>query len=243
MTPQADIRTSWRVEQPYYRDGKQNRAPTTGFRVSLVAPASESGERLKQLQEKWLESGASRDEAGQAASARIDKLAASTTDAQVQQELSRVKDELRTSNQRQQEQRERAIRSSLQFGAFLCTEMNQNGRYLQQVKGFLQTSCDPDKPRSSEETCKKIENTVSQTQIALDTVSGLYSDSIVELGTIYSPTDINEQATVAKQALLARPASTLDQYVDAYVDDLTTYIAKRTINRASWLKGCIQITK
>jgi len=243
LTPQADIRTSWRVEQPYYRDSKQNRAPTTGFRVSLVAPASASGERLKQLQDKWLESGASRDEAGQNASARIDKLAASTTDADIQQELSRVKDELRTSNQRQQEQRERAIRSSLQFGAFLCTQMNQVGRHLQRGKDFVKTSCDPDKPRSSEETCKRMNSSLDQTQIALDTVSGLYSDSIVELGTIYSPTDINEQATVAKQALLARPASTLDQYVDAYVDDLTTYIAKRTINRASWLKGCIQITK
>jgi hypothetical protein len=243
LTPQSDIRTSWRVEQPYYREGTQNRLPTTGFRLSLVAPASESGDRLKQLQEQWLTRGASRDEAGEAASARIDKLAAATTDVETQQELSRVKDELRTSNQMQQEQRERAIRSSLQFGSFLCTQMNQVGRHLQRGKDFLKTSCDPTNPRSGEETCKNITNSLNQTQVALDTISGLYSDSIVELGSIYSTSDINEQAKVAKQALLARQVTTLDRYVDAYVKDLTTYIADRTMTRSTWLEGCVQITK
>lgn len=243
LTPQSDIRTSWRVEQPYYREGTQNRLPTTGFRLSLVAPASESGDRLKQLQEQWLTRGTSLDEAGKAASARIDKLAAATTDVELQQELRRVKDELSTSNQMQQEQRERAIRSSLQFGSFLCTQMNQVGRHLQRGKDFLKTSCDPNNPRSGEETCKNIKNSLNQTQVALDTVSGLYSDSIVELGTIYSLSDINEQAKVAKQALLARQVTTLDRYVDAYVKDLTTYIADRTIKRSNWLEGCIQITK
>ena len=243
LTPQSDIRTSWRVEQPYYREGTQNRLPTTGFRLSLVAPASESGDRLKQLQDQWLARGASRDVAGEAASARIDKLAAATTDVDLQQELRRVKDELSTSNQMQQEQRERAIRSSLQFGSFLCTQMNQVGRHLQRGKDFLKTSCDPNNPRSGEETCKNIQNSLNQTQVALDTVSGLYSDSIVELGSIYSLSDINEQAKVAKQALLARQVTTLDRYVDAYVKDLTTYIADRTIKRSNWLEGCIQITK
>ncbi len=243
LTPQSDIRTSWRVEQPYYREGTQNRLPTTGFRLSLVAPASESGDRLKQLQDQWLARGASRDVAGEAASARIDKLAAATTDVDLQQELRRVKDELSTSNQMQQEQRERAIRSSLQFGSFLCTQMNQVGRHLQRGKDFLKTSCDPNNPRSGEETCKNIKNSLNQTQVALDTVSGLYSDSIVELGSIYSLSDINEQAKVAKQALLARQVTTLDRYVDAYVKDLTTYIADRTIKRSNWLEGCIQITK
>lgn len=243
LTPQSDVRTSWRVEQPYYREGTQNRLPTTGFRLSLVAPASESGDRLKQLQAQWLARGASQNEAGEAASARIDKLAAATTDVEIQQELSRVKDELRTSNQMQREQRERAIRSSLQFGSFLCTQMNQVGRHLQRGKDFLKTSCDPNNPRSGEETCKNIQNSLNQTQVALDTVSGLYSDSIVELGSIYATNDINEQAKVAKQTLLARQVTTLDRYVDAYVKDLTTYIADRAIKRSTWLEGCIQITK
>lgn len=242
LTPQTDIRTSWRVEQPYYRNGTQNRVPTTGLRLSLVAPVSESGDRLKELQAQWLERGSSRDPAGEDASARLDRLVAGATDIATQQELNRVRDELRISNQLQQEQRERAIRSSLQFGSFLCTQMNQVGRHLQRGKDFLATSCDPSNPRSSEQTCQNIKNSLGQTQASLDIVSGLYSDSIVELGSIYSLNDIQEQAKVAKQALLARQTTNLDRYVDAYVNDLTTYIAERTIKRTTWLDGCIAIT-
>lgn len=243
LTPQSDIRTSWRVEQPYYRQGAQNRLPTTGLRLSLVAPATESGERLKLLQQQWLARGASRDQAGEDAAARLEKLAAGTTDAAIQQELNRARDELRISNQSQQEQRERAIRSSLQFGSFLCTQMNQIGRHLERGKDFLKVSCDPNNPRSGEEACKNIRNSLDQTQISLDTVSGLYSDSIVELGSIYTPSDINDQAKVVKQTLLERRATTLDRYVDAYVNDLTAYISERTIKRSDWLKGCIAVTQ
>jgi len=243
LTPQMDIRTSWRVEQPYYREGARNRLPTTGLRLGLVAPVTESGERLTELQEQWLARGASADQAGEDAASRLDKLAADTTDTLLQQELNRARDDLRVSNQLQQEQRERAIRSSLQFGSFLCTQMNQIGRHLKRGQDFLQSSCDPNNMQSSEQACQRITDSLAQTQQSLDTVSGLYSDSIVELGSIYGPDDINEQAKVAKQALLARRVTTLDRYVDAYVHDLTTYIAQRTIARSAWLKGCIAITQ
>ncbi len=243
LTPESDIRTAWRVEQPYYRDGRQNRISTTGMRVVLVAPAITSNDRMRELQANWVSRGSAADaEAGSAAD-RLDKLALGATDSEVQQELQRALQELRISNQLQQEQRARAIRSSLNFGAFLCTQQNQIGQHLNRGRDFLALSCDPSNPRSSPETCERIAQSLQETQASLDTVSGLYSDSIVELGSIYAVTDIETQAEIVKQAVIARQASLLDRYIDVYVANLTAYISDRSIRRSNWLDSCMAVTR
>ena len=243
LTPESDIRSAWRVEQPYYRDARQNRLSTTGMRLVMVAPAITSNERMRQLQANWVARGSAADAGSQSAAQRLDQIALGTTDSELQQELRRALEELRVSNQLQQEQRQRAIRSSLNFGAFLCTQKNHIGQHLNRGRDFLAVSCDPNNPRSSPETCERIEQSLNETQASLDTVSGLYSDSIVELGSIYAIDDVKSQADIAKQAVIARQASLLDRYIDVYVENLTAYISDRSIRRTNWLEGCIAVSR
>jgi formylglycine-generating enzyme required for sulfatase activity len=240
LTPQSDIRTSWRVEQPYYRDGQQNKLPTTGFRLVVVAPAITSVERLQALEADWLARGTGPVTAagGPDASARIDKLASSADTESARQELNQVRDQLRAANQLQREQRERAVRSSLQLGGFFCTQLNQLGREIARRKDFLATSCDPQNPRSGAETCKNIQTATAQTEASLQTILGLYSDTIVELGSIYLETDVADQAKVVTQTLASRKSINLIPFINVYVADLSGYMQDRKVQRDTWLANC-----
>ncbi len=245
LTPQADIRTSWRVEQPYYRDGRQNTLPSTGFRLVVVAPAITSTHRMTELEAQWLERG--RDPTASAKQAdpgqKIERLAAQAQNETARQELTQVRDQLRASNQLQREQRDRAMRSSLQLGGFFCTQMNQLARDIQRRKDFLAMSCDPQNPRSSAETCKNIGSAITQTEASLETILSLYSDTIVELGSIYPEDELREQSKVTGQALQARKTLNLKPFVDVYSSDLAGYIRDRRIQRQQWLLNCRSVVQ
>lgn len=240
LTPQADIRTSWRIEQPYYRDGERNVLPTTGFRVAVVAPAITSSERMKTLEAQWLERGTDPGATSSVPSAsdRIDKLAADAQNAKVREELNQVRDQLRAASQLQREQRERAMRSSLQLGGFLCAQINQLAREIARREDFLAMSCDPANPRSSSETCANIRSVVQQTEISLQTILGLYSDTVVELGSIYPQQELVEQAKTTAQALQSRKAINLKPFADVYVKDLLGYMQNHKVQKQQWLENC-----
>jgi hypothetical protein len=241
LTPGDDIRTSWRVEQPYYQQGQPTRLKTTGFRLSLVAPTTTSSQRLTQLQQDWLALGqsSSADEAN--ATDTLGRLAEQTDDDAVQNELNAVRDRLRSANQVAQEQRERAMRSSLQLGAFLCTQLNQMGRHVERGRAFIAHSCKAENPLSTEQTCQQMSASLAQSEKALDVVLGLYSDSIVELGSIYAQTALEAQKAMVRELLIARRQSNLDRYVDTYVLELRDYADTRMVDKARWLDNCVKV--
>ena len=242
LTPQQDIRTSWRVEQPYYRDGQRNAIPTSGFRLVVVAPAITSAQRMDQLEKQWVELGsAMSNQTAQPqpdASDKLDKLATAAETETMRQELAEVRDQLRAANQLQREQSERAIRSSLQLGGFLCAQINQLARDIDRRKEFLGLSCRPDQPRSSAETCGSIESAVSQSEASLKTLLGLYSDTIVELGSIYSVQALQQQASQTEQALKSRSGVNLAPFVRTYAQSLQRYVEDRRVQGPQWLEQC-----
>lgn len=240
LTPQNDVRSAWRVEQPYYRDGARNVLPTTGLRLAVVAPAIVSTQRMKTLEQQWVARGEGpATQGGQAdASQRLDRLAIEAESDKFRHELNQVRDQLRAANQLQREQRERAMRSSLQLGGFLCAQINQLAREISRRQEFLKLSCSPDNPRSSEQTCVNIRSVVEQTEVSLTTILGLYSDTIVELGSIYPEQDLLEQARATAQALQSRKAINLAPFAEVYVKDLTGYIQSRKVQRQQWLANC-----
>lgn len=258
LTPSANIRSAWRVEQSYYRDGKPNTLPSTGFRLVVVAPAITSSERLQALEDQWLAMGsdpsrdsavdadsADRENTGSAAantsadaSQQLAQLAAQAETKAAKQALNKVRDELRAANQRQREQRDRAVRSSLQLGGFFCAQLNQLARDIERRETFLVASCDPKNPRSSEKTCGNIKAVTQKTEASLQTMLKLYSDTIVELGSIYSVDAIETQAKVTAQALKSQQSLNLKPFVDGYVSDLIGYVENRKIQRQRWLSTC-----
>jgi hypothetical protein len=195
---------------------------------------------MKALETQWLERGADPGATPLAPSAseRIDKLAADAESAKVRQELNQVRDQLRAANQLQREQRERAIRSSLQLGGFLCAQVSQLAREIERREDFLAMSCDPASPRSSEQTCANIQSVTQQTEISLQTILGLYSDTVVELGSIYPEQELLEQAKTTAQALQSRKAINLKPFADVYVKDLLGYMQSRKVQKQHWLANC-----
>ncbi|AWB34945.1 formylglycine-generating enzyme family protein [Orrella marina] len=248
LTPQEAVRSAWRVEQPYYRDGKRNVLPTTGFRLAVVAPAVTSAARVQALESQWVERGRDQADTGQAlaedgASERLERLAMQAENEKVRQELNQLRDQLRAANQLQREQRERAMRSSLQLGGFLCAQIGQLAREVGRREDFIRMSCDPVQPRSSQQTCANIQSVIDQTEVSLNTIVGLYSDTIVELGSIYPEQELAEQARVAGQSLRSRKGINLEPFADTYLGDLTGYMRNRKVQRQQWLESCSAVAQ
>lgn len=250
LTPEGDVRTSWRQEQTYYRDAEPNKQRTAGFRLVVVAPALTSAERSKQIEQGWESIGtgdsttatASNDRGATPPSAveRLGNLMSGLKDDKLKKELDSLRTELRSSNQMRDEQRSIAIRSALQQGAFMCVLINREGRFFDAMKkNFDETCSDLEKlPKDELPRCELIKRNVNARQAAQELALGLYSDSIVEAGAIYKREIVFPEVAVKRQQLLARKSSNLGLYVDAYWAHLDKYLTDRKISQNDWLAGC-----
>lgn len=243
LTPQQDIRTSWRSEQPYYRNNTQNSQPTTGVRLAVVAPAVTSPDRIKQLQEAWVLKGDGSDTDAQQAANRLQKLADDTKDEQTQQELKKTLEQLRISNQQAREYREKNLLTLLQYGSFLCTQLDRLGSNVESQQRFTDERCDPNDLKLPPKNCETLRSTLAKNKVILDITVGIYADSIAQYGKEYKQAEIEEQSKIAKSFLLAQGKSNLDSFVDQYIQDLLTPPANSTNAKSDWLQGCISLTK
>jgi hypothetical protein len=252
LTPEADIRTAWRQEQVYYQASEPNRPRTSGFRLALVSPALTSVQRSKQIEQDWAAlgtapvtaptpgAGAPNQPAGTSTLDRLSSLMSGLKDDKLKKELEALRTELRSSNQVRDEQRGVAIRSALQQGAFMCVLANREGRFFDALSKNYQEDCskaeslsEPDQNR-----CKVMKRTLDGRRAAQDLALNLYSDTIVEAGTIYTMAMIEPEARAKKQQLLARKSNNLDAYLDTYVRHLSEYIKDKKVRQDSWLTTC-----
>ena len=149
LTPQAELRSALRQEQPYYASaGEQNKLKTSGVRLALVAPVLTSRERIKQVEQDWKKLGtpaASAATVSKPASqdpvAEIASIASGVQDDALKQQLEKLRGDLRANTQARDEQRDQAIRSELQLGAFLCTKLKDDGKFLDTLEGNFKRSC------------------------------------------------------------------------------------------------------
>lgn len=252
LTPEADIRTAWRQEQVYYQASEPNRPRTSGFRLALVSPALTSVQRSKQIEQDWAQlgtapvtpiapsAGAPNQPAGTSTLDRLSSLMSGLKDDKLKKELEALRTELRSSNQMRDEQRGVAIRSALQQGAFMCVLANREGRFFDGLSKNYQEDCSnveslsqPDQTR-----CKVMKRTLDGRRAAQDLALNLYSDTIVEAGTIYTMAMIEPEVRAKKQQLLARKSNNLDAYLDTYVRHLSEYIKDKKVRQDSWLTTC-----
>ena len=251
MTPESDIRTSWRQEQTYYREAAPNKQKTSGFRLVVVAPSLTSTGRSKEIEQGWAELG-TRENAptvtpGSASSPptpstveRLSNLMSGLKDDKLKKELEMLRTELRSSNQTRDEQRSIAIRSALQQGAFMCVLLNRDGRLLDDIQMNFNATCSKKEGQSKEAEmrcsvfAKNIETRVAAQEVAL----ALYSDSLVEAGAIYTKVMVTPEVPIKRQQLLARNKSNLGLYLDTYWVHFSGYLSNRKITQAEWLAGC-----
>lgn len=252
MTPESDVRTSWRQEQTYYRDAEPNKQRTAGFRLVMVAPSLTSTNRSKEIEKDWAELGVRENTGtvnapGSTANPnnpstveRLGNLMSELKDDKLKKELENLRTELRSSNQTRDEQRSIAIRSALQQGAFMCVLLNREGRFYDAIKRNYDESCSNQSAMAKEDQarCNLTKRNVDGRLAAQELAMSLYSDSIVEAGAIYTKDMIAPEVVVKRQQLLARKSSNLGSYIDTYWAHLGKYLTDRKITQAEWLASC-----
>ncbi len=220
--------------------------------MALVSPALTSVQRSKQIEQDWASlgtaptaaptpsAGATNQSTGTSTLDRLSSLMSGLKDDKLKKELEALRTELRSSNQVRDEQRGVAIRSALQQGAFMCVLANREGRFFDALSKNYQEDCskaeslsEPDQNR-----CKVMKRTLDGRRAAQDLALNLYSDTIVEAGTIYTMAMIEPEARAKKQQLLARKSNNLDAYLDTYVRHLSEYIKDKKVRQDSWLTTC-----
>ncbi len=252
-TAEADMRTTWRQEQTYYRGTEPNRLRTSGFRLVLVAPSLTSLDRGKIIEASWEKLGAGADAPagvaqapGAAAQApapttveRLGSLLNGLKDDKLKKELETVRTELRASNQMRDEQRSLAIRSALQQGAFACSLLKREADFYEPVAKIYERDCS--KTDSLDESargrCTKLKAANDDRKRALDLVVNIYSDGIIQAGTIYTAAIITPEVNVEKQQLEARK-SNLHLYLSTYWTHLSGYLRTRQVTQSEWIAGC-----
>jgi hypothetical protein len=245
------VRTSWREEQTYYREAEPNKQPTAGFRLVLVAPSLTSANRSKEIEKGWEElgtrenapvatPGSAMPPATPSSVERLSNLMSGLKDDKLKKELEMLRTELRSSNQMRDEQRSIAIRSALQQGAFMCVLLNREGRFFDVIKRNYDESCAKfdSLPKEEQARCTIAKRNVDGRFAAQELALGLYSDSIVEAGSIYTREMVAPEVIVKRQQLLARKTSNLGNYIDTYWIHLGKYLNDRKINQSEWLNSC-----
>ncbi|UXZ55124.1 formylglycine-generating enzyme family protein [Halomonas sp. 7T] len=241
LTPQSDIRTALRGEEPYYRDSGQAQSGQVGFRLSLVAPALTSRDRIAAIEASWQELGtdleasnASQESPGTVE--QLSSLASELEDTALQEQLRDLESQLRASNQRQEEARNLAVRASLNLGSFLCTKLEDDGVFLDFLHNNYQINCESGNADSS---CGMRQQRLEEQDARLQALSRYYASSLVESATLYGESLLEEQVDVFEEIITRnRQLTQLKPYLHTHWENQRDYLQQQHISTDAWLENC-----
>ena len=240
MTPQADIRSSLRGEEPYYANAGENTTKSTGVRLVLVSTTLTSRERVKEIEKEWQSLGTGKKEtpAGKADDSlkNLNAISVKVQDDALKKQLEQLRGELRANSQLRDEQRDQAIRTSLQLGAFLCTKMKDDGEFYDRLHQLFTKTCAAGSQLDA--NCSRRQEQLGQHQKALDFITSYYADTLVDMGTTYDKPLIEPQVAVVLQQMAARGKTNLNGYLDTYWKNLQGYWKDGKVAREAWLSSC-----
>ncbi len=250
-TAEQDVRTSYRHEVPFYRDGEPRRSKTTGFRLAVVAPVITSRERLRAITEEWETLGTTPTAPAVPGTGKVPGLGdvplddpvkelaaivAATADANMQKRLKGLQLAFRASYQARDEQRDRAAKARLRLGTFLCQKLRSDGLPIDQRKDVYKACVEA---RGAEhERCVGQKAIVDQEEAAQYDVLGYYADTIVTLSGDYDAEVVGQQGRVLRSELKAKGLQELIPVVDTYERHVAEYRKQKTITRSQWLDEC-----
>ena len=250
LTPQADLRTSMRHEQPYYSNtgSEQSRFKTSGFRLALVAPTLTSLERVKQIESDWKTLGVRPETAsseGQQSASKdpvkeITSIAAGVEDNALKLQLEQLRSDLRANTLARDEQRDHAIRSELQLGTFLCTKMKDDAELLDLNEKLFKMTCAA-QSTLDKSTCPARRKRLDEQGKVLDFLQNYYADTVVNGALNYSQATVEPQVGVVAQQMAARGKNNLRTYLDTYWNHLQGYMQSGKVARSHWLEKCKSI--
>src|SRR5690606_30178401 len=166
------------------------------------------------------ESGAAKD---QGAVQALEALASGVDDQALKDQLKSLENQLRASNQQQEEARDQAIRASLNLGAFLCTKMLDDGQYLDFLQKNYDLNCAADEQDPS---CPMRKGKLDEQQDRLHKLSRYYASSLVESATLYGQPLLQKQVPVM-QEIVGR---------NKQLQELKPYLSTHWANQQSFLQ-------
>lgn len=245
MTPQADLNSASRAESPYYAADKHDAAKTTGFRLVLTAPVLTTRERVKKIETEWkslgAQAGAKEDKAAKDKDPvkTLQSLSTNVADEALKKQLEEVRERLRVNIEARDEQRNQAIRSGLQLGAFLCTKLKDDGNFVDFLASGVERNCTGEDAAS--DTCERRREKVNEHKAVLDFILNYYADTIVDMATTYDEAAIDPQISVTGQQMSARKKNNLRSYLDLYWSHLKRHMRSGKITRSDWLESCKKV--
>ncbi|MDZ7279156.1 formylglycine-generating enzyme family protein [Pantoea eucrina] len=243
----TEIRSATRKEVNYYDQTAPSISKTTGIRLVLVAPTLTSTDKVKQLEKSWENLGAASPAAATKADDAKDtvkalgSLASNVDDAALKQQLKNLENQLRASNQKQQEERDQSIRASLNLGSFLCTKLQDDGRFLDFLNHNYALLCK--NAETNDANCALRKTKLSEQTDRLQQLTSYYASSLVDAATLYGTDDLKSQTAVFEQMLtLNKRLSGLRPFLNAHWQNQQHYLANGKIDTAGWLESCKQVS-
>ncbi|MCC8366736.1 SUMF1/EgtB/PvdO family nonheme iron enzyme [Xenorhabdus sp. PB61.4] len=240
LTPESDIRSSLRGEEPYYTVQGENKNKAIGFRLVLVSPTLTSRDRIKEIAKEWKTLGVEEHQnKGKKSTDSIDYLGSISSkiqDASLKKQLAQLRADLRANAQLRDEQRDQAIRTSLQLGAFLCTKLKDDGDFYDRLVGLYGKTCKSGSELDA--NCSRRQTQLEQHKKALNFIVNYYADTLVDMGITYNAALIAPQLRVVQQEMSARGKTNLNSYLNTYWQNLQGYWRDGRVARDSWLEMC-----
>jgi hypothetical protein len=244
LTAQADLHTALRKEEPYYNAEGQVKNKTTGLRLVLVSPTLTSRERVASIESSWKKLGTGSKEAESADKGTVqslNNLASGVEDKALKEKLQALENQLRASNQQQEETRDQAIRASLNLGAFLCTKMLDDGQYVDFLQKNYKLNCEGADKDSS---CDMRKGKLEEQKDRLHKLSRYYASSLVESATLYGQPLLETQVPVMEEIITRnKQLQDLKPYLRTHWANQKAFLQKQKIDTAAWLNSCKTVTQ
>jgi hypothetical protein len=238
LTPEDAIRSAHREEMNPFDEGGRRRVESVGFRLILAAPVLTSPARLEALraesealpQGPALASGQRLDDP----LAEIDALIAAAEEGALRDRLQGLKSVVQANIITRNEQRDRAVRNLVRFGAILGKRIDDGLRILnarRTAAEALKTS------GAAGEALAGIERQIAADQTSLGETLSAYRDTVAELAQDYPAVVVDRQAPVLAEELKARHLAQLIPFADRFRHHLAQFAKTGALDESDLLKS------
>ena len=233
-----------RKEEPYYNAEGQVKNKTTGLRLVLVSTTLTSRERVASIESSWKKLGTGSKEtesANKGTVQSLNSLASGVEDKALKEKLQALENQLRASNQQQEETRDQAIRASLNLGAFLCTKMLDDGQYVDFLQKNYKLNCES---ADKDASCDMRKGKLAEQKDRLHKLSRYYASSLVESATLYGQPLLETQVPVMEEILTRnKQLQDLKPYLRTHWANQKAFLQKQKIGTEAWLTSCKTVTQ
>ncbi len=239
LTPEDAIRSAQREEMnPYDEDGRR-RVDSVGFRLVLSAPVLTSPARLEAIR---TESAAlPRAPAALAGSdrlddplAEIDALIAAAEEGPFRDRLQGLKSVVQANIITRNEQRDRAARNLLRFGAILGKRIDDVVRLIAGRRAAAEALR---KAGGGSANLTAIERQIAADEATLGEGVNAYRDSVAELVQDYPPAVVDRQLAILAEELKARRLAQLVPFAERFRDHILVFERSGVLTAAQILES------